>query len=331
MYFYSMFHPCSTVIQKINEAGKKKQPFLFGIDFELNDGFFIENPLQQQNVLFEIEGIGNIFQNKKSQYEKTPCEFSISIEPFDKYSGRFNTVREAILHGNSFLTNLTVKTPLKISLGLEEIFFRSKAKFKLYVPDKFVCFSPERFVEISNGHICSHPMKGTIDASIENAEKHILENEKEKSEHYTIVDLIRNDISSVADEVNVKRFRYIDRLQTNRGDILQVSSEIEGKLPDDYLSHLGDIILKMLPAGSVSGAPKNATLQIIRNAESEKRGFYTGVFGYFDSERLDSAVLIRYIEKENDNFYFRSGGGITAKSICEDEYAEVKQKIYLPN
>ena len=205
-----MFYPCATVIQQMNEAGQQKQPFLFGIDFELNNGFFIKNPLRQQTVLFEIDGIGNA-REKAGRAEEIPYAFSASVESLEIYSSRFKRVKRYISRGNSFLTNLTVKTPLNISLDLEEVFFLAKARFKLYVPDKFVCFSPERFVEISKGYIRSHPMKGTIDASVENAAGRILENEKEKAEHYTIVDLIRNDIGSVANEVNVKRFRYVDR------------------------------------------------------------------------------------------------------------------------
>lgn len=93
---------------------------------------------------------------------------------------------------------------------------------------------------------------------------------------------------------------------------------------------MGDILFDMLPAGSVSGAPKSSTLRIIREAEGEPRGYYTGVFGYFDGQTLDSAVLIRFIEEEQGRMYFRSGGGITAYSDCRSEYEEVIEKVYLP-
>ncbi len=146
----------------------------------------------------------------------------------------------------------------------------------------------------------------------------------------TIVDLIRNDLSEVAKNVNVNRFRYIDRINTNHKDLLQVSSEIAGDLSSDYVSHLGSILISLLPAGSISGAPKKKTIQIIREAEQEKRGFYTGVFGYFDGKNLDSSVIIRFIEQEDGHFYYRSGGGITAQSEVEKEYQEVIDKIYVP-
>ena len=172
-------------------------------------------------------------------------------------------------------------------------------------------------------------MKGTIDASVEHAEEAILNDYKEKAEHSTIVDLIRNDLSRIATRVKVNRFRYIDRVETNDGAILQVSSEIEGTLPGDYLENLGTLFFELLPAGSVSGAPKEATVAIIREAEQEPRGFYPGVAGYFDgTPRLVRAD--RYIEQTEGGFYFRSGGGITVNSECEKEYAEAVRKIYLP-
>ncbi len=143
--------------------------------------------------------------------------------------------------------------------------------------------------------------------------------------------LIRqNYLSLVAENVQVNRFRYIEKIKTNQKDLLQVSSEIVGSLPGDYLKHIGSILISLLPAGSISGAPKKKTLQIIREAEKEKRSFYTGVFGYFDGKNLDSSVMIRFIEQEDGTFYYRSGGGITSQSEVEKEYQEAIDKIYVP-
>ena len=127
----------------------------------------------------------------------------------------------------------------------------------------------------------------------------------------------------------MKRFRYLEKIRTIRGEIWQTSSEIQGKLFPDWNKKLGNLIFQLLPAGSISGAPKPSTIQLIRQAEQVPRGYYTGVFGYFDGQNLDSAVLIRYIEKEGEHYYFRSGGGITINSQAEEEYQEVLEKIYL--
>jgi para-aminobenzoate synthetase component 1 len=93
---------------------------------------------------------------------------------------------------------------------------------------------------------------------------------------------------------------------------------------------LGEIILKLLPAGSITGAPKPKTLEIINRGENYKRDFYTGIFGYFDGKNLDSAVMIRFIENKNGQLYFKSGGGITSMSDATKEYDELIQKIYVP-
>ncbi len=151
-------------------------------------------------------------------------------------------------------------------------------------------------------------MKGTIDATLPHAESILLDDAKEAAEHATIVDLIRNDLSMVSEHVTVASYRYIDRLQTNKGPILQTSSEICGMLPGDYTKRLGDILFKLLPAGSITGAPKPRTMQIIAEAEGYERGFYTGVMGCYADGRLDSAVMIRFIEQEDGQLYFKAGG-----------------------
>jgi para-aminobenzoate synthetase component 1 len=134
----------------------------------------------------------------------------------------------------------------------------------------------------------------------------------------------------VASDVRVNRFRYIEKIVTNDKTLLQVSSEISGTLPENYHANLGNIFRKLLPAGSISGAPKKKTLQIIHEAETYSRDFYTGVFGYFDGSKLDSGVMIRFIKKENGKFIFCSGGGITANSNPQTEYNELIDKVYVP-
>jgi para-aminobenzoate synthetase component 1 len=290
-------------------------------------GFFLANPISQQEVLFNICDIGN---TPPSPVTTPPYRFESSPEDFHTYSERFRVVMNGLHRGDSYLTNLTISTPIRTSLTLQEIFTYSKAKYRLSIPGKMVCFSPESFVTMQQGTITTYPMKGTIDAAITNAREIILNDHKESAEHNTIVDLLRNDLSRIATGVKVSRFRFIDELQTSNGPILQVSSEIEGSLPDNYREQLGTLFFALLPAGSVSGAPKRATIDLIRRAEQHPRGYYTGVAGYFDGEKLESFVMIRYIEQQVGDLFFRSGGGITANSICRDEYSEALQKVYLP-
>jgi para-aminobenzoate synthetase component 1 len=89
--------------------------------------------------------------------------------------------------------------------------------------------------------------------------------------------------------------------------------------------------MDLLPAGSISGAPKEKTREIIRNAEKEARGFYTGIAGIYDGETLDSCVMIRYVEKQGEKTFYRSGGGITFQSEEGSEYNELIDKIYVPS
>lgn len=313
---------------KINALALRKTPFLFAVDFELSNGILVENPLRQKKILFRTPQATNI--NEKFHPADQDKRVIAYPEPFPTYNGKFKQVMDALQKGDSFLTNLTVKTRIETPLSLQEIAQASTSPYTLCLPDKFVCFSPERFIRIAHGTVSTNPMKGTLNADIPDAETVILSNPKETAEHHTIVDLLRNDLGIIAHDITVNRFRYIDRITTGQRDILQVSSEITGVLDENYLSGLGDLIFKLLPAGSVSGAPKPSTLQIIRKAEGEPRGYYTGIFGYFDGEAFDSAVMIRFIEEENGITYFRSGGGITASSEARSEYNEVFEKIYLP-
>lgn len=329
----------SPVFEKMNRLGKLRTPFLFVLDFELKKPFVLAlHEIDSKEIKYDIEDgfleyrNFDVLTNKKIDFrlKKTPLAY-------EKYKEAFAIVKENLAFGNSFLTNLTTETPIEINLALDELIEYTEAKYKLFVKDQFVCFSPETFIQIrEDGVMASQPMKGTISAEIENAEQVILANEKEKYEHTTIVDLIRNDVSSVADKVWVERFRYLESIRKEDGsELLQVSSEIRGTLAENWNEHLGDIFEKLLPAGSISGAPKDKTIEIIQNAEkltysNGERGFYTGVFGVFNGEALTSAVMIRFIEQRNGQLYFKSGGGITSRSDARDEYEELISKIYVP-
>lgn len=328
-------------IEKINDLASNKIPFFMISDFEGEESKIwpLDN-LNSDKVKYWINGVSNHTVSETQNSKITLRKFPIS---FEEYRRAFEFVKMKILLGNSFLTNLTCATNIELNLSLREVFEQSEARYKVFLDDEFVCFSPEIFVQIDeSGKISSFPMKGTIDASIDDAEKIILADKKEFYEHTTIVDLIRNDISKVANRVWVEKFRYIDKIQTSDDkEILQVSSQISGLLTDKWQKILGDIIFALLPAGSISGAPKDKTLEII--AESEKytyqpqfgklcckRGFYTGICGIFDGKTFDSGVMIRFIEKTENGFVYKSGGGITACSIAESEYQEMIQKIYVP-
>jgi para-aminobenzoate synthetase component 1 len=314
-------------IRILNKWGEERTPFLFIIDFEQANHFASRiDELNPASVLFDFNGFTNDSTTRREddvRLSKQPMEFS-------DYALRFEKVMAHLRRGDSYLVNLTVKTEIESGYALKELFHIAVARYKLYFHNQFLFFSPETFVRVSEGKIYSFPMKGTIDAAIPNAREVILSDPKELSEHVTIVDLIRNDLGHVAESVSVKRFRYIDELRTSSGVLLQVSSEIEGQLTGDYWSRIGTIITSLLPAGSVSGAPKTRTVEIIEEVEKEKRGYYSGICGYFDGKQLDSCVMIRFIESINGKLFYRSGGGITTQSTARNEYLEAMAKIYVP-
>lgn len=313
---------------KINELAAIGQPFFFALNYELSEGIFTDNPQIQNNIYFEFNGKGNKKNNGKLDQQYLLKVYPQSIE---SYKSKFDKVQFAFEQNRIEVVNLTTRTHIDPGLTLEEVFILSNSKYQIYLPERFVCFSPERFVRISeNGIISSNPMKGTIDASIPDAERIVLDDLKEIAEHTATAQLIVDELSAIASNVNITRFRYIDCVESKNRTLLQVSSEVTGKLPDDYKPHMGDIIFSLLPAGSIAGTPKKEALNVISETEEEPRGYYCGIAGYFDGKVLDTAVLIRYIELDSNQYYYKSGSGITKNSNCEKEFQEVLNKIYLP-
>ena len=314
------------IAKQMNFLGSQGKPFAFIIDFKC-----------VKPKLFEIDDSSEILWKTPSHknFRETGSKPELKkwkIKPvsFEKYNSGFRKVMQHIRNGDTYLLNFTQSTPVECNLGINEIFSISNAPYKILLKNQFVCFSPESFVKIVNGRIYSFPMKGTIEAGMENAERIILNDSKETAEHNTIVDLIRNDLSQVSENVTVEKFRYLERIKTNQKDLYQVSSKISGQLPEGYTKKIGNIIFTLLPAGSISGAPKKKTTEIIASSENHQRDFYTGIFGFFDGENLDSCVLIRFIEDANGQLVYKSGGGITFMSDARSEYEELIKKVYVP-
>jgi para-aminobenzoate synthetase component 1 len=315
-------------IEKANFYGERHTPFLFLIDFELNKPvIYTLKEAVKKTVLYQVNNIKNCKAKAVSNDRPRLDVFPVGYE---EYLKAYDVVMKNILAGNSYLLNLTFPTTITTKSSLLELFYIAQATYKFYFKDQFVIFSPECFVKTENGYVFSYPMKGTIDAGLPDAAKLILENKKEEWEQNTIVDLIRNDLAIVSKNITVTRFRFITEIHTNRKNLLQVSSEIRGELPANWQNSVGEMLVKLLPAGSISGAPKQKTIEIIKQAEQISRGYFTGIFGIFDGRNIDSAVNIRFIEKTQKGMQFRSGGGITSCSNPDHEYAEMINKVYVP-
>ncbi len=325
----STFQPTTADMRSLlNYYGQQKTPFFFIISYDTKSSFVL--PLRMVNpdeIKYDFSGITN---TKGKQKIKRDFSFDKKFIEYAKYKPMFDKINCEFKNGNTFLCNLTQPTELETDLTLDEIYYNAKSKYKISVKDKFTCFSPETFIKIRNNRIYTYPMKGTINASLPDAKRKLLNDQKEFAEHITVVDLLRNDIGIVAANVKVDRFRYVSKVKTDKGTVLQTSSIISGDLDCGWQKNIGDLIYTMLPAGSVTGAPKTKTVEIINSVEQYERGFYTGVAGYFDGENVDSCVLIRFIEKIADKMYYKSGGGLTIYSDCRSEYEELKEKVYVP-
>jgi len=309
--------------EQLNFYGEKKEPFFFIINYDKSEYEVIPLSKLPKNIYYKISEnkntIAHTYKLKKTHIG------------FNKYKKKFLSLQNEIREGNTYLANLTSETKVKTSLSLAEIYTIANAKFKLYYKDKFICFSPERFCKIKENKIFTYPMKGTINAKIPNAEKIILADKKELAEHTMIVDLLRNDLSIISKKVKVEKFRYCENIQAGGKELIQVSSKISGELESSWEKRIGTIIGALLPAGSITGTPKLKTIQILDKIEEYERGYFTGIFGIYDGNSLDSSVIIRYLEKDlQNNLIYKSGGGITSDSNITKEYREMCEKVYIP-
>ena len=317
--------------QRIDALGAKGEDFFFLISFDRKQ--ILAEPLGQlpENLLYRLEEWSNEPDSLRVSAHKSRRPIRISPPDYAEYLKAFENVIEEIRRGNTYLLNLTFKSPVETDASLAGIYHTAQAPYKLHLPGAFTCFSPEKFITIRQRRIHTFPMKGTIDTSVPDARQRILADPKETAEHVMITDLMRNDLNRVAQNVRVARFRYLDEIPAGEKRLYQVSSEIIGDLEEGWRSRIGSILAEITPAGSVSGTPKHKTLEIIGKTENYERGFYTGVFGVCQGEELRSAVLIRFLEKgPNGQLYYKSGGGITLESDPEKEYRELIAKIYLP-
>ncbi|MDA3901348.1 MAG: aminodeoxychorismate synthase component I [Spirochaetes bacterium] len=321
----------AALAEAMNGYGKARTPFFclvsafaeYGYLFPLNGKAFCP-------VLFSFRELG---REPLRVSPIRPSVLSKKLVTFERYLSAFNSVQSEQYQGCSYLLNLTFPTEITCDSTLSDIYYNATSPYRILFPDKFVCFSPETFVRIYNNRIMTCPMKGTIDASnsysVDDAEVKILNDPKESAEHLTIVDLLRNDLSRVAEGVGVDRYRYVDHIQAASRELLQVSSQISGTLQDDWHEKIGTLLFELLPAGSVTGAPKRKTVEIIKQVEGYDRGFYTGIAGFYNGQSFDSTVLIRFVEQKAEGFIYKSGGGITVYSDAAKEYRELVEKIYL--
>lgn len=188
--------------------------------------------------------------------------------------------------------------------------------------------SPETLVKLEAGVLHTFPLAGTrprgkTEEEDLRLEKELLADEKELAEHNMLVDLGRNDIGKISrfGSVEVEKYHCIERYS----HVMHIGSTVRGEIRDDCdaLSAIDSI----LPAGTLSGAPKLRACQLINDLENNKRGIYGGAIGYIDfTGNLDTCIAIRIAYKKNNKVFIRSGAGIVADSVPEKEYQECLNK-----
>lgn len=188
--------------------------------------------------------------------------------------------------------------------------------------------SPETLVKLEDGVLHTFPLAGTRPRGKDTEEdlrleKELLSDEKELAEHNMLVDLGRNDLGKISrfGSVKVERYMSIERYSY----VMHIGSTVRGEIREDKCAL--DAVDAILPAGTLSGAPKIRAMEIINELENNKRGIYGGAIGYLDfTGNLDTCIAIRIAFKKNNKVFIRSGAGIVADSIPENEYQECINK-----
>jgi anthranilate synthase component 1 len=188
--------------------------------------------------------------------------------------------------------------------------------------------SPETLVKLTDDTLYTFPLAGTrprgkTEAEDQKLEEELLADPKERAEHNMLVDLGRNDIGKISQfgTVNVEKYMQIERYS----HVMHIGSTVKGTIRED--KNALDAVGAILPAGTLSGAPKIRAAEIINELEDNKRGIYGGAIGYLDfTGNLDTCIAIRIAYKKNGKVFIRSGAGIVADSVPKTEFQETLNK-----
>ena len=278
-----------------------------------------------EKILFEQNKQFNLDLRKKSN---TSSNFTRK-----KYLETVKTIQEYIKRGDTYQTNLTqqFRAELDENLSAQEIFWSLRkshpAPFSAFFKrekDFVVSISPERFLRVRSPSISVNPIKGTRRRGKNSEEDFRLKNEltnseKDRAENTMIVDLMRNDIGKICKFGTVKVEKLCD-LETHP-TLFHLVSSISGELGENV--NFADILKAVFPCGSITGAPKYRTMQIIDKLETANRGLSMGAIGFCDFDKnLDLNVAIRTLVLRENEAIFNVGGGIVIDSVPELEYEE---------
>ncbi|HZY63885.1 MAG TPA: aminodeoxychorismate synthase component I [Edaphobacter sp.] len=247
------------------------------------------------------------------------------------YCEKIETIKEYIRQGDTYQVNFTSSVEMPSQEDTAATFTRLLRQQPVAYSallnisgHQILSLSPELFFRTEDGKITTRPMKGTMRRGLDLAEDrqaaiNLQNDEKNRSEHLMIVDLLRNDLGRICNmgSVQVEDLFSIEHYRT----LLQMTSTVSGKLRTGL--HWYDIFKAMFPSGSITGAPKIRTMQIIRELEENARGIYTGAIGYIAPDGSSAFnVAIRTLHMRAGKISMGVGGGIVADSIPDEEYSE---------
>ncbi|WP_252180049.1 aminodeoxychorismate synthase component I [Endozoicomonas sp. 4G] len=302
---------------------------------------------QQKTVFFshpdmpeiERESILALINNRTSPEDSKPFQlleaFSSTISK-SEYELAFNKVQDYILAGDTYEVNLTQEFTSRYRGDCWQAYKYlrtvSPAPYSAYLshPDVTVLsHSPERFIKVNDRMVETHPIKGTKPRGktpredLAQAEE-LLTSEKDRSENLMIVDLLRNDLGKVCKPGSIRVPRLFEL--ESYANVHHLVSTVTGELSQEH--RILELMEGAFPGGSITGAPKIRSMEIIRELEAVARNVYCGAIGYVScNDKMDTSITIRTLVAQNHKLHCWGGGAIVAESDCHQEYQESITKV----
>jgi len=253
----------------------------------------------------------------------------------EAFADRVRRVKEYVRDGDTFQANVSQRLrapaavhPVAAFDALRGVNPAPYSALLEFPGVDLVSASPELLLERDGDRLVTEPIAGTrprgaTDAEDARLERDLVSDEKERAEHAMLVDLERNDLGKVSEfgSVDVTEYRRVDRYS----EVMHLVSKVEGRLHPER--NLEDAIAAVFPGGTITGAPKPRTMEIIDEVEATRRGPYTGSIGIFGfDDRAVLNIIIRTLVRYDDEYHLRVGAGIVHDSVPEREYAETLDK-----
>lgn len=323
------------LFDKIIAYDNYKQKIIVIVNMDISNENIEEN---YKTALEEIKRIIELIKSGKVK-EEEKIKLLSDFEPLfnkEEYMQIVEKTKKYIYEGDIFQAVLSNKLEAKASGSLLDVYRRLRisnaSPYMFYFSSddiEIAGASPETLVKLEDKELSTFPLAGTRKRGMTEEEdkkliKDLLSDEKEKAEHNMLVDLGRNDLGKISKFGSVKVDKYMEIVKFSH--VMHIGSTVKSVIRED--KDALDAIEAVLPAGTLSGAPKIRACEIIDELEKDKRGIYGGAIGYIDfSGNMDTCISIRLAYKKSDRLVIRSGAGIVADSYPELEYEECVNKM----